>query len=611
VKPSLTLDLESHDPTSLGRWMRGLTLDLRSLALFRIAFGSCLLMDLLLRIPQIDNFYTDKGVLPRDLLVRELGDAWVASLHLMSGQWAVQLALFLVAVVFALGFIAGYRTRLCAIASWLLLTSMQVRNPTILHGGDTLLRVMLFWCMFAPLNGRCSLDRALNPEDPPLPSRQFSPATLVILFQICAVYLFAFADKMHPVWLTERSAVYYALNLDIFATSFGHWLLGHPALLRAATTGTLLLEGFGPILALSPFLSDRLRLLAVVSFIGFHAGLAISMRLALFPWTCAAVWLALLPATFWDGLTRRFAGREPGQLRVYFDGNCEFCRKALLVGRELLLLRDVELWDAHADPALAAVMGEDNSWFVQDSKGATHHGYKALVELVRASPMVGWTAPLLGAASLRPIGEWSYHWVANHQAEVSRLMERMTPPRPRDTIPLPANLLLVACFMLLAWGLSFGPDIVRPDSVSGIYRARLASMTSLGQRWTLFSPYPMLDDGWFVIEGVRRKGGRVDVWSGNGKPTEAKPVDFTRVWPNTQWVKYLVTIIQTGDSEYRVYFGRYLCRTWNQRHAAPDQVGAVNVSYMIEPTPPPGKPIPTPRKVPLFRHDCADTSAHR
>jgi hypothetical protein len=451
----------------------------------------------------------------------------VVSLHLISGQWAVQLVLFLVATVFAVGFLAGYRTRLCTIASWFLLTSMQVRNPVVLHGGDTLLRVMLFWCMFAPLNGRWSLDRALHHEDPPLPSRQLSPATLAILFQICAVYWYAFADKMHPVWLTERSAVYYALNLDLFATSFGHWLLGYPALLRALTMGTLLLEGFGPLLALSPFWSDRLRLLAVASFIGFHAGLAISMRLALFPWTCAAVWLALLPGTLWDGLARRFARRNPGRLRY------------------------------------------------------------------------------------GPIGEWFKPWLANHHAEVSWLMERMTPPRPRDTIPLPANLLLVACFMLLVWGLSFGPDVVRPDSVSGIFRSRLASMTSLGQRWTLFSPYPMLDDGWLVVEGVRRNGGRVDAWGGNGKPTDAKPVDFTRVWRNAQWVKYLVNITRSGEGEYRVYFGRYLCRTWNQSHAASDRVGAVTVSYMLELTPPPGRPIPTPRKMPLFRHDCADTGAKR
>lgn len=45
-----------------------LTLDYRSMALFRIACGGVLLADLYGRSADIDAFYTDAGLLPRSLL---------------------------------------------------------------------------------------------------------------------------------------------------------------------------------------------------------------------------------------------------------------------------------------------------------------------------------------------------------------------------------------------------------------------------------------------------------------------------------------------------------------------------------------------------------------
>ena len=295
---------EASDSAHSSRWLRGLVLDLRSLALFRVAIGCCLVVDLLLRIPQINAFYTDEGVLPRASLFR-LGDPWAASLHFISGEWAVQLALFLIALLFAVGFTAGYRTRLCAAGSWILLVSMHTRNPMVANGGDSVLRVLLFWSIFLPVNGWFSVDRSLNRAAPRLPARHLSPPGVALTFQICAIYWYAFSEKMHPVWLTERSAIYYALNLDLFARPAGKALLQYPDLLHQLTTATLVLEFIGPLLAISPVLTTPLRLLAVGAFVGFHAGLGLTLRLGLFPWICAAGWLALLPGAVWDAIGGR------------------------------------------------------------------------------------------------------------------------------------------------------------------------------------------------------------------------------------------------------------------------------------------------------------------
>lgn len=498
------------------RWLRGLEVDLRSLAAFRIAVGTCLVADLLLRIPNLEVFYTDQGVEPRELLVRHLGDASVLTLHLISGQWIIQLALFLIAILFGLGFLVGYHTRLCAIVSWFFLTSLQMRNAWILHGGDVLLRVLLFWSMFAPVHGRWSLDRALNRDARPMPVTNLSPAGVALLFQICVVYWFAAADKMHPVWITERSAIYYALSLESFATPFGKWLLPHDGLIQWMSLGTVVLEFFGPIVALSPFLTGPARLLVAGSFIGFHMGLAISMRLGLFPWICASAWLAFLPGMFWDLFRRTREGEEP-------------------------------------------------------------------------SPPGSWLAGL------------------RRRPRIARALVWRKPRAPTDHLPLLAQLLIIACMALLVWGLVF-PKTIVPGTKEARIRWRLASITTLGQRWTLFSPYPARDDGWFIMAGKKKDGSLVDVWDDRGPSTDAKPEDFGSHYRDVQWVKYFTFFRILADSTDRSYFGKWLCRKWNQRQDSADRISEVKVDYMLEFTPPPGKPLPSPQRLPIMTHECAETA---
>jgi hypothetical protein len=298
-------------------WSRGFALDLRSLALFRVAIAGCLLADLLLRLPEIDDFYTDTGVLPRAALFR-LKDP-IFCLHCLSGQWWVELVLFLIAIGCALTFMVGYRTRLATVVSWLLFISMHARSPLSWHGGDSIMGMMLFWGMFLPLNGRLALDR----HEPPLPVRHLSPAGVALVLQVCIIYWGAFMEKMDPIWLTERSAVYYALHLSNFALPLGGLLLQHIVLLRALTTGTLLIELVGPLLAIVPIHSTLFRLLTVASFAIFHVSLALTMRLGTFPFICVAMWLALLPSAVWQGVSwrpgwmarlRRRPARAPGRL---------------------------------------------------------------------------------------------------------------------------------------------------------------------------------------------------------------------------------------------------------------------------------------------------------
>ena len=137
-------------------------IDLRSLALFRVALGIFILADLAVRAADLAVFYTDSGVLPRGVLIDHFKSFWNfsvplidfsynVSIHLASGNVWFQAALFLIAAFFAVMLIFGFHTRTAVCVSWFLLVSLQVRNPLVTQGGDVLFRMLLFWSMFLPL----------------------------------------------------------------------------------------------------------------------------------------------------------------------------------------------------------------------------------------------------------------------------------------------------------------------------------------------------------------------------------------------------------------------------------------------------------------------------
>ena len=121
-------------------------IDLRTLALFRIGLGLLLLVDLVLRGRDLTAHYTDVGILPRSALLETLS-VGSFSLHLLNGTFAFQAVLFAIATVFAVMILVGSRTRFAVIASWVLLLSLQNRNPEILSAGDTVLLLLCFWAI--------------------------------------------------------------------------------------------------------------------------------------------------------------------------------------------------------------------------------------------------------------------------------------------------------------------------------------------------------------------------------------------------------------------------------------------------------------------------------
>lgn len=282
-------------------WPRTLFgIDLRSLALFRVALASAILFDLGDRSRDLVAHYTDQGALPSGTATALFGTSTAASAHTwLSGSVTAEIALFVLAAVAGLCLLVGCYTRVAAVASWLLLVSLQARNPYAASmGGDILLRILLFWGLFLPLGARGSFD-AWRRGEPLGPGRVFSAASAALLVQVALVYVVTGLHKSGQLW-REGSAVQYALQLDYWATATGEWLRRFPALLVASTHATRTLEVLGPFLAFSPWRTAELRVATIALFAAFHVSLAAALDIGPFPVFCLVAWTAFLPSRFWD-----------------------------------------------------------------------------------------------------------------------------------------------------------------------------------------------------------------------------------------------------------------------------------------------------------------------
>lgn len=287
-----------------------LGIDLRSLAVFRIAIAGVVLWDLADRATNLVAHYTDHGILPASLLPTLAGQGARLSIHSWaSGSILAESLVFVAAAVAGVALLLGYRTRLATLVTWYLLVSVQVRNPWMsVMGGDKMLRLLLFWGLFLPLGARFSLDALRDSRLRSCANRIFSPATVALLLQLLLMYWITALRKNGPAW-RDGEAVFLALHMDLFVTSFGVWLRQHGWLLPLGTWFTLFMEFVAPFFALSPWRTGWVRLATIAAFVAFHLSLAAGLSIGHFPAVSIAAWCAFLPRELWEDVLPRLTGR--------------------------------------------------------------------------------------------------------------------------------------------------------------------------------------------------------------------------------------------------------------------------------------------------------------
>ncbi len=564
-----------------------LALDTRSLAVLRIAIGLLILADLLARSPDLIAHYTEVGVMPHALVMSnpDYLESGTWSLFLINGDvWTTKI-LFGITGICAIGLIGGYRTRLFTFLCWLLVTSLQARNFMVRDGGDNTLRLILFLGMFLPLGARFSIDSALDLEQK-TPNRFMNMAAIAYTLQIAYIYWFAFLWKAtNPVWLSELRGVYYAIQMNFYASSLGHWLGNFPDLMPTFNIATLGIELIGPFLLFIPSkkYAGIFRSIVVVNFILLHFSFGLFLDIGLFTWISAATWLAFIPSQFWDKLQTVINTPARSQIKIYYDRECMFCHKTVLLLKTLLILPTCQLLPAQSEPEMLSMMQRHNSWIVVDHFGNEYIKFAGLVYLFKSSAIASWVGFLL--APLHAIGTPAYEWIANHRKIASKLTQGFTfySMQIRETLfqkCLIASLICLIVFMNFA-NLQLGKlSLPAPPP----FTVWLANTLRINQRWSMFA-YPLFRDGWFVVTGTLANGSEVNLLNPDQKVTWEKPEIPSKIYKNQRWRKYHLDLWLTtwnNSSPEMDNYVRYYCHAWNANNAGDTQLSKVRVSFMEE-----------------------------
>lgn len=286
------------------------TVDPRSLAVFRVAFGLICIIDLLLRWHHIEMMYTNQGVLPNHYALYITGDnpQRLSLLYSLDEAWEVK-TYFLATIGCLLCFIAGWRTRLFQILSMVLMISVHNRNGVAHIGADIVHNLWWLWTITLPLGRSWSVDAWLaarrGAELATLRAPIKSLAITGFMLQLAVIYFFNTIHKTGPTWM-KGEAVHWLLHQDRILTDFGLWFreVMPTKALWVMSWATLIVEGMAPILIWSPVAVVWCRRLLIVSLTGLHLNIALVTDLSLFSYLMIISYSLLLTPADCDLIAR-------------------------------------------------------------------------------------------------------------------------------------------------------------------------------------------------------------------------------------------------------------------------------------------------------------------
>ncbi|HIB65273.1 MAG TPA: hypothetical protein EYO33_09215 [Phycisphaerales bacterium] len=137
----------------MSKMLQLISLPTEGLGWMRRGLGLWCAVDCLVRLPEAAFYLSDLGVLSRSQYFTTLKGTYGFSFYLVSGQPWVVYALLLLTIGLGLLQLMGRDRRPTRVLLWVLMLSLQNRNPALLDASDDLVRLLLFWDIFLPPSG--------------------------------------------------------------------------------------------------------------------------------------------------------------------------------------------------------------------------------------------------------------------------------------------------------------------------------------------------------------------------------------------------------------------------------------------------------------------------
>lgn len=608
------------------------SIDPRTLGLTRILLGLLLLFDLGKRSLELENFYTNAGLIPNHTVLWRPIREWMLSAHLSLSHGTEVWAVFVVTAGVYLCFLAGFKTRLSHVLSLFLLISAQTRIDFVSNGGDFVFCDIMLWTAFLPMGRRFSVDSvlaALRSRPPPgaeelaeePPARDTEPvvsvAVLAVLLQLSVIYFFNTVHKNGETW-RQGTAVYYLLQQERVVTPLGFWVREHLPIQFSYLTsyGTLVIEGMAPLLILSPFGKPWTRRLAIILLWGLHGSILLLADVGLFsPVMMVFVTLLATPAD-WDLIERLGHRRKRLHRRVCFDAGSEGSRRVVELFRRLDWLGRIEAV-ASTEPGALPAEGKDleaEILVTVDPRTGRHWiRSRAIGQALRALPLGALYAwPLLvfpgvfdrlyermaraPAFSARSTGEES-------GAEGPRPARGPLFPGLRPRLREAGGLLreqVVLILLVVAGSQIIVENAAIPDFMKvrqPRWMAAAVAYLRLNQGWSMFAPDAPRTDLWMVVDATTKDGRHIDPYNELAARVADPGVRYIpkRLDTKVYYRKYSERI--PGRGVWHGPFADWIF-SHDQRMGRPeDYIVAFDVYLIEDDSPPPGEDQPSNERV--------------
>jgi predicted DCC family thiol-disulfide oxidoreductase YuxK len=328
------------------------------------------------------------------------------------------------------------------------------------------------------------------------------------------------------------------------------------------------------------------------------------MHLGLFGTISIFITLGLLPSWFWEKcyqpVRQYFRIRSKKVLTIYYDADCGFCTKTMwLIARKLWLPVSVKILQAQSDEKINEEMEREDSFIVITSDGVRHYRADALRHIIKASPILFWTVVIFKIPGVLALTDDLYKNVAKNRLKIC------VKPKPEKNsakkLRVVSGIFVSGMFLIaLSWNIQTLPghtDII-PQELKP-----LVNITRIDQKFDMFAPKPLVDDGWYVIPGILSSGKLVDLFKNGSAVSYEKPLDVSSLYKNQRWQKYMMNLWNRDYEKYRLSYGQYLCRSWNKEHDHSNQLQTFQIIFMRETTLPDYQ-VPEVVPVTIWDHHC-------
>lgn len=281
------------------------SIDERAIAVFRMLLGSVVITDVLIRLGYLNFFYTDNGVYPVKIML-QYNDGVFGSIAAVMSNSIGAVLVFSLCIITAGMVVIGYKSRVMMFTTLLLVLVIHHRNIFTLNSGDLLLRCLLLWGVFLPLGKKWSVDSVLRNKSNTGETSEmvFSAGTVAVLTQMLLVYLVNVSHKLRGEEWVNGQAAERALDAGHMVTSIGDFMVDFEVLMTIGTYWWVGLLIASPLLLVPDW---RVRTVMASSFIAAHTGMALTLKIGVFPFTAIAALLLFYPNNIWgkiDALTK-------------------------------------------------------------------------------------------------------------------------------------------------------------------------------------------------------------------------------------------------------------------------------------------------------------------